>query len=70
MRFEEAAAGERTVRLTMVAARRDATVFTEAERAAPALAEQRTRVADAAERVDDEAWAHAAEHYDEEQPTA
>jgi AhpD family alkylhydroperoxidase len=67
---EAAAAGERTVRLNMVAAWREATVFTEAERAALALAEQGTRVADAADGVDDEVWARAAKHYDEEQLTA
>ncbi|MGW4026946.1 carboxymuconolactone decarboxylase family protein, partial [Streptomyces sp. NPDC005009] len=45
---EAAAAGESPVRLNLIAAWREATVFTEAERAALALAEQGTRVADAA----------------------
>lgn len=64
---EAAAAGETSVRLNLVAAWREATVFTEAERAALELAEQGTRIADAAEGVTDETWANAAKHYDEEQ---
>ncbi|MFD7459331.1 MULTISPECIES: carboxymuconolactone decarboxylase family protein [unclassified Streptomyces] len=67
---EAAAAGETPVRLHLVAAWREATVFTEAERAALELAEQGTRVADAAGGVGDEVWARAAAHYDEEQLTA
>jgi alkylhydroperoxidase family enzyme len=51
----------------MVAAWREATVFTEAERAALELAEEGTRVADAAGGVSDEVWENAAKHYDEEQ---
>jgi alkylhydroperoxidase family enzyme len=61
------AAGETTVRLNLVAAWREATVFTEAERAALELTEQGTRIADAAGGVPDEVWANAAKHYDEEQ---
>jgi AhpD family alkylhydroperoxidase len=61
------AAGESQERLNLVAAWREATVFTEAERAALALAEQGTRIADAAEGVTDDAWANTAKHYDEEQ---
>ena len=64
------AAGETSLRLNMVAAWREATVFTEAERAALELAEQGTRIADAAGGVTDEAWANAAKHYDEEQLAA
>jgi AhpD family alkylhydroperoxidase len=60
-------AGETQVRLNLVAAWREATVFTEAERAALELAEQGTRIADAAEGVSDEAWARAEKYYDEEQ---
>ena len=60
-------AGESQLRLNLVAAWREATVFTEAERAALELAEQGTRIADAAGGVTDEAWANAAKHYDEEQ---
>ncbi|WP_371657494.1 carboxymuconolactone decarboxylase family protein [Streptomyces sp. NBC_00280] len=64
---DAAAAGEAPVRLNLVAAWREATVFTEAERVALELAEQGTRVADAAGGVSDEVWARAVEHYDEEQ---
>ncbi|MEV4441533.1 carboxymuconolactone decarboxylase family protein [Streptomyces sp. NPDC049577] len=67
---EATAAGESAVRLHLVAAWREATVFTEAERAALELAEEGTRVADAAGGVGDEVWARAAEHYDGEQLTA
>ncbi|MFF3334750.1 carboxymuconolactone decarboxylase family protein [Streptomyces sp. NPDC002888] len=64
------AAGETAQRLHLVAAWREAKVFTDAERAALELAEQGTRVADAAGGVTDEAWANAAKHYDEEQLAA
>jgi AhpD family alkylhydroperoxidase len=57
---DAAHAGESQVRLNLVAAWREATVFTEAERAALELTEQGTRIAD-------EAWADAARHYDDEQ---
>lgn len=63
-------AGETSVRLNLVAAWREATVFTDAERAALELAEQGTRIADAAGSVTDEAWANAAKHYDEDQLAA
>jgi AhpD family alkylhydroperoxidase len=61
------AAGETAIRLNLVAAWREATVFTEAERAALELAEQGTRLADAAGGVTDEVWESAAKHFDEEQ---
>ncbi len=61
------AAGESPQRLHLVATWREATVFTEAERAALALAEEGTRLADAAGGVPDDVWANAAEHFDEEQ---
>lgn len=64
---EATAAGESQGRLNLVAVWREATVFSEAERAALELAEQGTRIADAAGGVSDEAWANAAEHYDDEQ---
>ena len=64
---EAAHAGETSVRLHLVAAWREATVFTEAERAALELTEQGTRIADAAGGVPDEVWANAAKHYDEDQ---
>ncbi|WP_426404009.1 carboxymuconolactone decarboxylase family protein [Streptomyces sp. R-07] len=67
---EALAAGESPVRLGLVAGWREATVYTEAERAALALAEQGTRVADAGEGVSDEVWERAAQHFDEEQMTA
>lgn len=67
---EAAAAGETQVRLHLVAGWREATVFTDAERAALELAEQGTRVADAAEGVSDEVWERAAKFYDEDQLTA
>jgi AhpD family alkylhydroperoxidase len=60
------AAGETQQRLNMVAAWREANVFTEAERAALELAEQGTRLADSA-GVSDEVWDRAAKYYDEEQ---
>jgi AhpD family alkylhydroperoxidase len=63
-------AGESQLRLNLVAAWREATVFTEAERAALELTEQGTRIADAAGGVTDEAWANAAKHYDNDQLAA
>jgi AhpD family alkylhydroperoxidase len=63
-------AGETQLRLNLVAVWREATVFTEAERAALELAEQGTRIADAATGVTDEAWANAVKHYDEDQLAA
>ncbi|MEV0050555.1 carboxymuconolactone decarboxylase family protein [Saccharopolyspora shandongensis] len=67
---EAAAAGETAVRLNLVAAWRESTVFTEAERAALALAEEGTRLADAHGGVSDETWAEVCEHYDEDQVAA
>ncbi|MGW3647214.1 carboxymuconolactone decarboxylase family protein [Streptomyces sp. NPDC000878] len=64
------AAGEAPQRLHLVAAWREAKVFTEAERAALELAEQGTRIADAAGGVTDEAWANATKHFDEDQLVA
>ena len=61
-------AGETQQRLNLVAAWREATVYTEAERAALELAEQATRIADTT-GVSDEVWAGAAKHFDEEQLT-
>jgi AhpD family alkylhydroperoxidase len=59
-------AGESSVRINIVAAWREATVFTEAERAALELTEQGTRVADGG-TVSDEAWANTSEHFDDDQ---
>ncbi|GAB3839430.1 carboxymuconolactone decarboxylase family protein [Kribbella italica] len=68
MHFKDAiAAGETAQRLNLVAAWREATVFTEAERAALELAEEGTRIADAAGGVSDEVWANAAKHYTEDE---
>src|SRR5262249_17642995 len=65
---EAAAAGETAVRLNLVAAWREASVFTEAERAALALAEEGTRLADADHGVSDETWAHVPNHHHPHQP--
>ncbi|MEU5163793.1 carboxymuconolactone decarboxylase family protein [Streptomyces sp. NPDC020875] len=67
---EAIAAGEDPTRLHLVAAWREATVFTDAERAALELAEEGTRIADAGGGVSDEVWANAAKHFDEEQLAA
>ncbi|HYH29657.1 MAG TPA: carboxymuconolactone decarboxylase family protein [Pseudonocardia sp.] len=67
---EAAAAGETAVRLHLVAAWREAGVYTEAERAALALAEEGTRLADAHQGVSDETWAQVRKHYDDEQIAA
>jgi AhpD family alkylhydroperoxidase len=67
---DAAQAGETSVRLNLVAAWREATVFTEPERAALELTEQGTRIADAAGGVTDEAWDNAAKHYDVDQLAA
>jgi AhpD family alkylhydroperoxidase len=56
-------AGESQRRLNLVAAWREAKVFTDAERAALELAEQGTRISD-------EAWENAAKHYDDDQLAA
>ena len=67
---DAAHAGETSTRLNLVAAWREATVFTEAERAALELTEQGTRIADAAGGVTEKAWRNAAKHYDEDQLAA
>ena len=67
---EAAAAGETAVRLNLVAAWREATVFTEAEQAALALAEEGTRLADAHHGVSEETWAQVRKHYDDDQIAA
>jgi AhpD family alkylhydroperoxidase len=66
---EAARAGETDVRLHLVAAWRHATVFTDAERAALALAEEGTRMADGT-GVSDETWAQVREHFDDEELAA
>jgi AhpD family alkylhydroperoxidase len=67
---EATAAGEAAVRLHLVAAWRHSTVFSEAERAALALAEEGTRLADACDGVSDETWAQVRKHYDDDQIAA
>jgi AhpD family alkylhydroperoxidase len=58
-------AGETDERLFALAAWREAPYFTEAERAALALAEAATRLSDRPDPVPDEVWEEAARHYDE-----
>jgi len=67
---EAAAAGDTPVRINLVAAWRESTVFTEAEQAALALAEEGTRLADANLGVSDETWAQVRKHYDDDQIVA
>ena len=67
---DAAAAGETSVRLNLVAAWREATVFTEAEQAALALTDEGTRLADAYHGVSDETWAQVRKHYDDDQIAA
>ncbi|GGS62119.1 alkyl hydroperoxide reductase AhpD [Planobispora rosea] len=59
-------AGESDERIFAVAAWREAPYFTDAERAALALTEEATRLADRGEAVPDPVWEEAARHYDEE----
>lgn len=63
-------AGERGARINTVAAWRDVSYFTEAERAALALAEATTRLADSPDAVPDDVWDEAARHYDDAQLAA
>ena len=58
-------AGETEERLATVVAWREAPYFSDAERAALALAEAATRLADRPDPVPDEIWDAAARHYDE-----
>ena len=63
--------GETDERLFAVVAWREAPWFTDAERAALALAESMTRLADrSGEAVPEELWAEAARHFDEQQLAA
>jgi len=59
-------AGETDERLFTVAAWREAPYFTDAERAALALAESVTRLADQADPVPDSIWEEATRHFDEQ----
>ena len=58
--------GESDERAFAVAAWRDAPYFTDAERAALALAEAVTRLSDRPDPVPDEVWNEAAAHFDEQ----
>lgn len=65
---EAVAAGEDPMRLHLVAGWRETTVFTEAEQAALAFAEEGTLLT--REGVSDETWANVRKHYDDEQVAA
>jgi alkylhydroperoxidase family enzyme len=58
-------AGEDDQRIFAVAAWRETPWFTDAERAALALTEELTRLADRPEAVSDDVWSEATRHYDE-----
>ena len=60
-------AGETDERLFAVAAWRETDFFTTEERAALALAESMTRLADQADSVPDDVWDEAANYFDEKQ---
>ncbi|MEZ7130767.1 carboxymuconolactone decarboxylase family protein [Nonomuraea sp. AD125B] len=59
--------GESDERMWALAGWRDAPYFTDEERAALALTEAVTRLADRPEAVSDEIWNEAADHFDERQ---
>lgn len=68
LHVQELAKSEESIdRLLLVPAWREVPAFTAAERAALALAEAVTRVADNPGSVSDEVWAEATRHYDETQ---
>jgi len=60
-------AGEPDERISLVAAWREAPYYTDAERAALALTETATRLADRPDAVPDELWEEVSRHYDEQQ---
>lgn len=61
--------GESSVRLNLIAAWHEATVFTESERAALALTEEATRIGDG-RSVSDAVWQEVRKHYTEDQIAA
>ncbi|MEH1017229.1 carboxymuconolactone decarboxylase family protein [Micromonospora sp. CPCC 206060] len=63
-------AGETEERLFALPAWRETPYFTEAERAALALAESATRLADRGDAVPDDIWAEAARHFGEKELAA
>ena len=62
--------GEKDAKIFSVAAWREAPYYSDAERAALALAESTTRLADRADAVSDEVWKDAARHFEEPQLAA
>ena len=63
-------AGEPDERINTLAAWRDVSYFTDAERAALALTEAVTRLADRPDPVPDDVWDEAARHYEDAQLAA
>jgi AhpD family alkylhydroperoxidase len=71
MHYKDAVhAGEDPERLNLVTVWREAPAFTEAERAALALAEESARLADNPNGVSDDTWESVRKHYDDEQIAA
>lgn len=64
---EMRSAGEPDERIMMVGAWREAPYFDDAERAALALTEAATRLADRPDAIPDEVWEEATRHYDKAQ---
>ncbi|MDG3012753.1 carboxymuconolactone decarboxylase family protein [Rhodococcus sp. D2-41] len=62
--------GDTIERVVAVGAWRESRRFTDAERAALALTEEVTRIADRPDAVSDEVWDTVADHYDEQQLAA
>jgi AhpD family alkylhydroperoxidase len=63
-------AGESDERIWAVASWRESPHYSDAERAALALTEAATRLADSTDPVPDEVWDEAARHYDEQELAA
>jgi len=63
-------AGETEERLLQVVAWRESNLYTDSERAALALTEAATRLADRPEAVTDEIWAEASSYFEEQQLAA
>jgi AhpD family alkylhydroperoxidase len=61
------AMGEPDQRIFMIGAWRESSYYSDAERAALALTEAVTRLADRPDPVSDEVWEEAARHYDDDQ---
>jgi AhpD family alkylhydroperoxidase len=57
--------GEKDEKISCVAAWREAPYYSDAERAALALTEAETRIADRGDAVPDEVWREAARHFEE-----